>query len=278
MTQSTQQTNYQRILNFIDMIKKKPKKDVKYFFLDEGRRFVIDGTKLRLLPIYYHKYYVRHEFYVHIDPVCRRVQYYAFDRTSLTDSKRTSEAAGSIPWDKEVENSIYNFFVSNIRDLTSEPYTYSETKPLAPSGNPKTFQNPTTHHHAANGYAGHNEYSNSYTGYKTYSSYGSPDYKLRESFLDKLRDLQKDNLTTKTIDFISDNIATMRQENKTNVIDDILHAVYFGKMPIPVILGLVSATKGIEDSKEWTGFLKKVKDHITKVNPRRASMVLKGIE
>jgi hypothetical protein len=247
------------------MVERKPKKDVKYFFFDEDNKFVVDGNKLRMLPLCYHKYYTRHEFYVYVNAKEKKAQYYAFDRMSIISGERINEASGIIPWDKEVEDSIYSFFISNIRELTSETYSYSDAGNVSGA---RTYP-PTQPNNQGFMGGGYN--------YNSYASYGSDAYKERESVLERLRNLQKVNFTTKTVDYISETFAQMRQENKTSIIDDVLRNITIDKMDIVVMVELLNSTKNIEGGKEWEPFCKKVKDHIMKVNPRRAEMIFKTI-
>lgn len=270
------QSNYQRIRNFLQMIERKPKKDVKYFFFEDVNKFVVNGTKLRNLPLYYHKHYMKSEFYVHIDISTKVVQFYSFDMPSLMNGRRTNEVQGTIPWDIVVEDSIYSFFLNNIKELTSETFPFSQAtdnKPYTP-----TFNDAKPNYPAHTTYP-HTTYpQTTYPSYSTYSSYGSPTYKEREAFLDKLRDLQRGNSFTKTVDYVDEALGKLLEEKKLEVIDDILRVVFIDKMAIPLILEILSITKNVEGTKEWSPFYKRAKEHITKVNPQKAEMVLKLLD
>ena len=39
--------NYQKILNYIDIIQRNPKEGVKYFYFDDGKKFIVDGSMLK---------------------------------------------------------------------------------------------------------------------------------------------------------------------------------------------------------------------------------------
>ena len=56
-------TKHQKILDYIDLINRYPKKNVNYFFFDDETKskFIVSGVKLTLLPIEYRKFLAKDE-------------------------------------------------------------------------------------------------------------------------------------------------------------------------------------------------------------------------
>lgn len=257
--------NYNKIHNFIDLIKQNPKKDVNYFFFDENKKFIVSGHKLKSLPAPHCAYYANEEFYVQVDVINRRVQFYAFDIKDYITGERINETTGIMEWCKEIEDSIYNFLVLNIKELSNATYPYSgvsENKPKATQSYApyvhKPYEPPTYNSYGSN-------------------SYGSPAYKEREAFLDKVNDFIKNNKTAQATDYIFDNLNKMNEEKKTTMIDDILRLIVFDKLNIPIMVSILEATKSINGLKDRGLFLGKVKSHLQKLKPSRVDMILKRV-
>jgi len=259
-------TTINKIYTFLDQIKSNPKRDVNYFFFDENKKFIVYGNKLKSLPMPWCKYYTNEEFYVHVDAINRRIQFYAFDIKDYITGERVNEATGIIEWSKEIEDIIYNFFVLNIKELSNATYPYSNVETNKSS---KTQQTAYT--------APYTPPQNTYTqsDYNNHGYYGSPAYKEREAFFDKVNDLLKYNKTAQATDFVFDKLNKMIEEKKTSIIDDIFRVIAFDKLNIPVMVSILEATKNIEGLKERDYFLGKVKTHLQKLKPSRANMVLK---
>src|SRR5271165_4215006 len=177
MTEHYDQINYNKIHNFLDLIKQNPKKDVSYFFFDENKKFIVMGEKLKSLPMPYHKYYTREEFYVHVDMVNKRIQFYAFDIQDYMTGERVNESGGTMEWCKEIEDSIYNFFALNIKELSNATYPYSDVV---------NNKSKTTHSYSSYEKPSASYETKTYEPYKPppYNGnyYGSPAYKEREAF------------------------------------------------------------------------------------------------
>lgn len=86
----------------------------KFFSFDEGLKFIVDGNRIKLLPLKHSALYQKDEFWIHVSPEKKRVLYYAYD---MSGNKHVNEVDGHMEWD-EVEDCIYNFLVMNIKDIT----------------------------------------------------------------------------------------------------------------------------------------------------------------
>src|SRR5271165_7056415 len=196
-------TTYDKILDYLNSIQSHPKNDVKYFFFDEHKKFIVSGEKLKSLPSQYQKYYSREEFYIHVDVLNKRIQFYAFDLKDYNSGARINESGGVIVWCKEVEDSIYNFLVLNIRNLSSATFPYSE-KPTTYQSQPS--YKPYQHEPPYPGYQG------SFNNNSSQSYYDGSSYKDREAFFDKVNALIKSNKTAKATDYIFDSISKFNKE------------------------------------------------------------------
>jgi hypothetical protein len=269
----TGETNHQRILSYIDLIQRKPNKDVKFFNFDDGKKFIIDGTKLKLLPFEHHHLYTKNEFYVHVNVIDKKVMYYAYDIVDYINGKKANEEEGHMKWD-DLETCIYNFFVMNIKELadTVAPYVdvIDKTKSyITPS---KSYITPSTTTYP--GYTGQNYNSGYYDGPH---SYGSPAYKAREAFFDKLWALLKESKTSVAMDLVNEHIGKMCEEKKFEELDILLRMITFDKLNIPTMLGLLSATSAYDKLlKARSEFFDKVKTHITKIKPSRVDDILRS--
>jgi hypothetical protein len=258
-------SNYNKIHDFLNLIRQNPKNEVNYFFLDEENKFIVFGEKLKSLPVPHNKYYEKEQFYIHIDLPNKRVQFYAFDIKDYMSGERINEVGGTMSWSKEIEDSIYNFFVLNMKELSNATYPYSS---LNDNKQIKPMQS----------YAPYDKtYDKTYQTHTYGTPYGSQAYKEREAFIDKVGDLLKTNKTSQTIDYISTTINKWSEEKKLTIIDDVLRLLNFDKLNIPAMVSVLEATKGIEGLKDRTFFYGKVREHIVKLKPNRVDMVLKRV-
>ncbi len=261
-------TNYQKIIRYVDLVINSPKKDVKFFYFDDGKKFIVDGNRLKLLPFDFHKLYTKSEFYVHINPIEKIVMYYAYDIVDYISGKHINEEEGFMDW-KDVEECIYNFFVINIKQLTDTiaPYTEVQESKSTQSSSSSSWHNPNPPQ----------QYG--YPVYSAYNGYGTVVYKEREAFFDKLWALLKENKTSHAMDLISAHIKKMCEDNKFEDLNTLLHVISFDKLNIPTMLGILDATNSNCDSiKARKDFLDKVKTHFTKINikPARAERMLRN--
>lgn len=265
----TAETNYKRIIDYIELIQRKPGKEVKFFHFDDGKKFIIDGNKLNILPFNLHHLKAKDEFYVHINPLDKKVMYYAFDIEEYISSRAVNEEEGILKWD-DIETCIYNFFVMNIKELTDATSPHSDVYDPSKSSHHNTPYTPPVYTPPSNGYGG--SYGGNY-------SYGSPEYKEREAFYDKLWPLIKEGKTTIAMDLIEQHIGKMCDEKKFEDLDTLIRLITFDKLNIPTMLGILNATSANEASlKARRDFFDKVKTHITKIKPDRAGAILKGLE
>lgn len=267
----TTQNNYQRILNYIELIQKKAKKDVKFFYFEDGKKFIVDGNRIKLLPFEFHKLYSKDEFYVHINPSDKKVMYYAFDIQDYVSGKNVNEEEGYMKWE-DVEDCIYNFFVLNIKELAETIAPYTEVQ------DPKPSQTTYQHNHGYTpGYNGGGYGNHTPTNYT--SGYGTGSYKEREAFYDKLWAFLKENKTTSALDFIGTHFKKMSEDKKFEDIDTMLRLISFDKLNTPTMLGILDAT-GVSDDhlKSRKEFFDKVKAHLTKIKPARAGFLLRNLE
>lgn len=253
--------NYEKILNYIKIIQRKPKKDIKFFYFDDGIKFIVDGNRLKLLPLNLHKYYTKDEFYVHVNPQEKKIMFYAYNINNYLEEKHIDEDEGYIEWD-EIEDCIYNFFVLNIKELADSATPYIDVQePNKPATNSHISQSTYTPYTNTNNY---NNYG-----------YGSTAYKEREAFFDKLWDLLKKNRSAQAMDHISNQIGKMREDKKFEDLDCMFRIISFDKLSIPTMLGLLSETNAIDtELKNRKDFFDKVKNHIAKVKPSRVAQML----
>lgn len=255
--------NFQRILNYIELIKRKPKQDVKFFYFDDNdKKFIVDGNKFKLLPFKFYPLYDKEEFYIHVNTIDKKIMYYAFDIESCLDNKHINEEEGYMDWD-EVEACIYNFFALNIKLLSDIATPYSEVS------EPKSKPMPVSTHTPTHQYPYHDS-----TYYNT--GYGSPAYKDREAFYDKLWVFLKENKTSQAIDHIGTHFEKMCEEKKFEDIDSLLRIITFDKLTAMTMAAILDATSQVEDSlKARKDFFEKVKVYLKKVKPARANLILR---
>ena len=275
-------TNYQRILNFIELIQRKPKKDVKFFFFDKGKIFIVDGKMVKLLPLEYQKLASKDEFYLHINPEEKKIMYWAYNIKDFIEAKPIETEEGYIEWDK-AENPIYNFFVTNIKKLSESSMPYSEVSGTKTSSPVSGYVNKD--HNAGDSFmSGSTNKGSSYSGSSNYNSsysdWNSASYKEREAFFDKLKSLIKENRTTFAIDLIDDQIGKMKAENRFDDINTIFNRIWMESLSTSTMIELLRVTAGDDGKiKERKGFYEKVKIHLGKMNikPERQNKVLKNL-
>lgn len=252
---------YNKILSLLNTIQLNPK-EVKYFFLDENKKFIIEGEKLKSLPVSLHKHYTKDEFYVHVDVLNKRVQFYSFDLKDYISSERINQYFGSIPWCKEIEDSIHNFLLLNIKDLSSATFPYSDNKNISNS----TEKKPTTHSYP--------EYeSKKYDSWND-NKYYTSNYKEREDFINKLNSLLKNSKTCEAIDCSNEFIIKLNKENKKSTIDDILRIINFDKINLPFMVSVLESIKDIDNLQDRQFFFNKAKTYVEKLKSNKANTLL----
>lgn len=269
-------SNYQKIMNFIDLVQRKGRKDVKYFHFDDGKKFIVDGNKLKLLPFDKHHLYSKDEFYVHVNPVEKKIMYYAFDVENLVTPRNTNEEEGYMDWN-DLEDCIYNFFVLNIKELADSMAPYVEvTDP-----NPKPA---SSSHSSSSSFSSGSTYSGptNYNNYNSYNSpygYGTQAYKDREAFYDKLWALLKENKTSKAMDHISAHLKKMCADKKYDELDHLIKMITFDKLNTITMLGILDITNDDDHLlKSRKEFFDKVRTHLVKVKPAWATNMLRPFE
>ena len=251
----------QRIIQYIDFIKRQPREQ-KYFSFDDGRAFFVDGNKIKMLPPEYAKYYNHDEFYLKIEPDVKKIMYYAFNVDSYQSTENIDEDLGYFDWDK-VSEQIYTFLTLHLKELStsSTPLVdISEKKESTPSS-----------------------YSSSHPTYDTSRSYSDTTYyaayKERDAFCNKLTDLLKASKTSIAVDHISNNIKKMCEDKKFDDLDMLLRWITFDKLNVPAMIALLNATRGADHLlKERKEFFGKVKTYLMKIKPARAEFLLRDLE
>jgi hypothetical protein len=299
------------IKNYIDYIKRKPK-EMKWFFLDseKPRSFVVSGHRLKLLPLEYAIQYQKEEFYVHVNPDEQKVMFCAWDE-NYVEAKHTEEhinqSEGFMEWDK-VEEIICNFLSNSMRELTTAttpfsdmgklrappPYSEMGHKPKPGFGigggeeaekygthtQPTTY-GPTPLRRSDDKYC-ENHYADYYSAHRTDYVFGSPEYKEKEAFTNKLTSYMKEGRTTTAIDTIVDTFDKLNQEKRYTMMDSILGSLNtFGwdKLNVPTMLALLRSSRVATDElKKRKEFSEKVKSHIAKLRMTRAQAIVEQIE
>jgi hypothetical protein len=265
-------TNFEKILNHLAMIKKAPSKGVRYFFMEnDGHSFIVNGDKLHLLPTNLEKLKLKDEFWLHFDADNKKVLYYAYDIGSYTTGEDVNEEQGEYSWD-ELEKQVHSFLTVNLDDLTKIQFPHSHTvENKTPETHKRVSETTYSKPSIANNYgATHN-----YGGNHNY--FGSPEYKAREAFFDKMDALRKSNQTSAALDYLTNSIETLRNENRLNELDRWIDMINLDKLNTMTMLGILRQTKGV-DLKSRGQFLTKVGVHLTKVKPSRAAILLKDLQ
>lgn len=268
--------NYMRMMNFVSLIQKKPKKNIKYFYFDDGKKFIVDGKKLKLLPMKLQHLNEKDNFYIHTDPLKKVAMYYAYNIPNITSGEPENEEEGYIDW-ADIETCLYNFFVFNIKELadTTTPYNDIQKDPSADntseekksSSSEPSYMNPTI---------SEKKYSQDDSYYSSYSLYGTAAYKEREAFFDKINASIKEGRTTSAIDYVIEHFEKMTNDKKFDEVDTLLRLINFDKLNVPTMLEILNATAIIENKlKERSIFFNKVKNHILKLKPNKIDNMLK---
>jgi hypothetical protein len=264
-----------KIIGYIDYIKKNFREQ-RYFAFDTGRKFIVDGKKIKMLPTEYAKLNSKNEFYINVDPDAKKVIYYAFDLESLTDKEKTNEELGNFEWDKVVEQ-IYSFITLHLKELTTANTPYLDMDNGGKSSSSDWSSRPTSVPSSESWRNPTRQYDTS-SSYNS-SSYNSSSYKEREAFSGKVMDLLKECKTSSAIDFVSNTLAKMCEDKKFDDIDLVLRWLTFDKLNIPVMLAILSTTRGADHIlKERKEFYGKVKTHLTKIRPAKAEYFLRDLE
>jgi len=264
---------HKKILAYVDLIQRKPKKDIKFFYFDDGKKFIVDGNRLKLLPFEFHQFYTKDEFFIHVNPIEKRVMYYAYDIKDFLDNRHINEEEGYMSWD-QVADCIYNFFVICVKDLTDIVAPYEE----AVNGKPIANSSSTTRQHSSYTYD-HGNYNHTSHYNSSPHGYGTSAYKEREAFCEKLWALLKENKTSHAMDHIGATLGKMCDDKKFDELDSLLRLINFDKLSITTMLGVLDATaKADEHLKARKDFFDKVRTHLTKIKPARAKDILRNLE
>jgi hypothetical protein len=265
-----------KIENYVSWIKAHPNKAVRYFTFDDGKKFIVSGDRLKLMPLEYDKFRSKDGFWVHVDIDIKTVMYYAFDIEDYTTGKHINDEEGFFDWDK-VEEPIYNFLVLNIDDLATLKINHGK----ALSTTTEQFCEIPRRSSISDYTKPINAYTPpAYTppNYNSHNYYGSPEYKAREAFYDKLNAFLKQNNTVYAIDFINENIETMCKEKKFSEIDTWLNFMVFDKLNVPAMLGILRATNNIDNVlKNRKDFFEKVQRFLIKIKPGLVDNLLKDL-
>jgi len=127
----------------------------------------------------------------------------------------------------------------------------------------------------------YNAYGSSYASPNNTSqfTYGTPSYKEREAFYDKLNSLLKENKSTQAMDHISTHLNKMCEEKRFEDLDVLLRLITFDKLNVPAMLNILDATKAFDNSlKARSEFFGKVKIYLKKIKPIKSDDLLKGLE
>jgi hypothetical protein len=264
-------SKYDRIINYIKLVQDKPKLGCEFFYFDYNKRFVVSGDKLKIKPKTYQDLYLKDECYIHVDPDLRRVIYYGFDIENFITGKRINEVEGVIEWDQAVEDIIYNFFVMNIKDLSSSvvPYMDAHSDKETKKNNFSSFGSaPFGSAPSQSGYVPPANYNNQSSGFISH-------YREREAFTEKLFARLKANETAVAMDYIDEEVGKFLTSKKFTCVDDMLRFIAMDKLTIPAMIEILSATRGADHIlKDRTLFFNKVKDYIAKVKPSKVEHLL----
>jgi hypothetical protein len=290
MAATNRDDNQDKIIGYIDYIQKHPK-ELKYFSFDEGRKFIVDGNKIKMLPTEYAKYYQKDEFYISVDPDKRKVIYYAFDVEDYTTNKHKDESLGFFEWDK-VSEQIFSFLTLHLKELTTATTPYSdivEKKTGTTTSSSSHGSQAMSHYDArrfdsdypTSGFSGGHNHNRGFDNSRSSSSTSNwnNSYREREAFCNKVTDLCKDCKTSLAIDHINTQVKKLCEEKKFEDLDNILRWITFDKLNIPTMIALLDTTRGADHIlKERKEFFGKVKTHLMKIKPARAEHILRNTE
>jgi hypothetical protein len=263
LTMSKEQSHLPDILRYLSLIEAKPKKDSKIFLFEgSGKKFIVDGKYIKMLPHEYTYLYQRDEFWMLIDPILQYVLFYAWDKEGYvtTSIGRTNEIGDKMDWDK-VETQIYNFFVVNI-DSLSESLTVSEDA-VKTNRYLQSISNNAHHNAPPKGSSANGNYANSHIqSHPLPYSYDTVEYKNRQVFNEKMFAFIKANMSTKCVDLIEDTFKSFKQDKKFSDIDFYIKGfAAYDKVPALMLLAVLEQTQDICSSlNELTHFSSKVKE------------------
>lgn len=272
---SIDKSPYEKILYYLSVIRKKPKKDVKFFFFEGSDtselKFFVEAKFIKLLPRDYSFVYDKEDCWLCFDPSLKEVMYYGWDVVSYASGERTEEVLGHMEWDK-VEQMMHSFLVMRLSDLTdsANPYTDSESlserKVLTENKSNNDYRSIAGYHHPK---VEHNA--------PVYGSYGSQAYKDKEKFVDTLSLLVKDHKHSKALDYVKDTFSKMKEEKKYKDIDFFIRSVNVDKLTPFLMIHILNETKDISNSlQEINIFSIKVKDYFKAMKSSKIDLVFKN--
>lgn len=261
--------NCDKIKSCIDTIAKKPKLGVNYFLLLDDKKFILNGKKLKLLPMIYHNLLTREDFMVYVDPQARKVSYYAWDIEDMMEHTKCNEVEGEMEW-ANVEMPICSFLIQHMKELTSDPFPYKTSSIIEKS----SATDDTDDYESIYSIGGWN------TNRDTKPSFDwNAASKEREAFHEKYGALLKVGRVSMAVDVISDEITRMCEEKKFESLDTILNLIDFGKLNIPLMFSFLDATKEYKDKlHNRKDFIGKVKTHLAKFDPSKIDLFLWELE
>lgn len=260
----TDKIKYNKILNYISLIKREPKKASFFLFDAEKKIFVVEGCMIKLLPSKYDILYKKNEFYIQFSYGEKAALYYAFDNVVFDDGDiaHANQEEGYIPWD-DIEDNVYNFLALNIKELTNVAMPHMEADSI---GKSQTTYSPPTNVRNPPAFGS--------TNYGLFSN----NWKERDAFTDKLFEHLKNNRTTLAVDHIDSFYHKMITDQKFDDMDILFRSISFEKLNVPTMIRILTATdKANAFCKDRVLFFNKVKDHIKKLRPIKINL-LKSLE
>lgn len=274
----------QKIVDFVDEIKRNPVNDIEYFLID-GNKFIVDGKKIPNLPSEYEKFRAKNEFYLYVDPEKRSIQYFSYNILTSDAGAYSDIDEGNINW-QFLEKSLFNFFVLHIGCLSSS-IGKSSKKAFEPSSHINKPSENTSAHHNPNVRVGntntppYNPYGSSNYSNNYAATFNTDRYKMKEAFFDKVKSYIKDNNSSSAANYVSERINALAAEEKFDDIDFIFRFIDLDKFNTYVMLSSLKSMKPIAASlKERKDYLDKVKTHLAKngISSAKISKLLVNIE
>lgn len=264
LTMSDKNTYTPQIIKYLELIEAKPKKDSKIFLFEgSGKKFIVDGKHVKMLPHEYTYLYQREEFWIMVDPVLQYALFYAWDSEGYvtTSVGRTNEIGDKMDWDK-IETPIYNFFVVNIDNLSDSLTTFEDMAGVQQKTG-KYIQQLSPSYNTPRGSMANGNYNN--FGIKQSPApftYDTVEYKNRQIFNDKLSSFINSNRITKCVDLINDTFTSFKNDKKFSDIDFYIKGMSVSdKIPALMLLAVLDQTQDICASlSEITGFSSKIKE------------------
>lgn len=260
----TQNSDYERIRNFLTTIKKSPKRHGVYFFFQEDEDvFIVEGERVKMLPPRWDRFNRYDEFFIRVDLKRRVVMFTAWDIKDWSTGEFENEVDDIIPWD-DAEKAILSFFSREIENLTESPTPYSGS-----------HRDDVYSHSRSEDYRRHS-HGSSWTGHNSNYYITS---KERDAFFDKVKVCFSDNRASHAVDCVNEELERLIGEKKFDEIDSILRMVQFEKLNIPVMLAFLKGTqKNAAEIFARAHFFDKVKTYISKTKPSFAKVLLDGLE